>query len=175
MGYLIYLLENVDSMFSLLHVYLYNLYNCHKLYCLMTITFWKWIYIYMYIYRSKQNNSVPTKTTGGHDFNIIYIIKKYIYIYTPTFTLNNFWIHIDPFLYMIYKTVSELIYTSLIICMGVFRGQLHVVHGRGVILYCIIWHIDWTFFHWFLTGNNKCIINFILRINQFHGACQVII
>ena len=39
MGYLIYLLENVDSMFSLLHVYLYNLYNCHKLYCLMTITF----------------------------------------------------------------------------------------------------------------------------------------
>jgi hypothetical protein len=24
-------LENVDFMFSLLHVYLYNLYNCHKL------------------------------------------------------------------------------------------------------------------------------------------------
>ena len=33
------LLENVDFMFSLLHVYLYNLYNCHKLYCLMTISF----------------------------------------------------------------------------------------------------------------------------------------
>ena len=26
------LLENVDFMFSLLHVYLYNLYNCHKMY-----------------------------------------------------------------------------------------------------------------------------------------------
>lgn len=38
-GLLTYLLENVDFMFSLLHVYLYNLYNCHKLYCLMTITF----------------------------------------------------------------------------------------------------------------------------------------
>jgi hypothetical protein len=45
MGYLIYLLENVDFMFSLLHVYLYNLYNCHKLYCLMTIQFWIWIWI----------------------------------------------------------------------------------------------------------------------------------
>jgi hypothetical protein len=33
------LLENVDFMFSLLHVYLCNLYNCHKLYCLMTIKF----------------------------------------------------------------------------------------------------------------------------------------
>jgi hypothetical protein len=27
------LLENVDVMFSLLHVYLCNLHNCHKLYC----------------------------------------------------------------------------------------------------------------------------------------------
>jgi hypothetical protein len=36
-GLLTYLLENGDFMFSLLHVYLYNLYNCHKLYCLMTI------------------------------------------------------------------------------------------------------------------------------------------
>jgi hypothetical protein len=33
-------------MFSLLHVYLYNLYNCHKLYCLMTIKFWIWIWIW---------------------------------------------------------------------------------------------------------------------------------
>jgi hypothetical protein len=39
-GLLTCLLENVDFMFSLLHVYLYNLYNCHKLYCLMTIKFW---------------------------------------------------------------------------------------------------------------------------------------
>ena len=39
-GLLTCLLENVDFMFSLLHVYLYNLYNCHKLYCLITITFW---------------------------------------------------------------------------------------------------------------------------------------
>ena len=39
------LLENVDFMFSLLHVYLCNLYNCHKLYCLMTIKFWIWIWI----------------------------------------------------------------------------------------------------------------------------------
>ena len=38
-GLVTYLLENVDFMFSLLHVYLYNLYNCHKLYCLMTIKF----------------------------------------------------------------------------------------------------------------------------------------
>ena len=38
-GLLTCLLENVDFMFSLLHVYLYNLYNCNKLYCLMTISF----------------------------------------------------------------------------------------------------------------------------------------
>ena len=38
-GLLTYLLENVDFMFSLLHVYVYNLHNCHKLYCLMTIKF----------------------------------------------------------------------------------------------------------------------------------------
>ena len=38
-GLVTYLLENVDFMFSLLHVYLYNLYNWHKLYCLMTIKF----------------------------------------------------------------------------------------------------------------------------------------
>ena len=38
-GLVTYLLENVDFMFSLLHVYLYNLYNCHKLYCLMKIKF----------------------------------------------------------------------------------------------------------------------------------------
>ena len=36
-GLLTCLLENVDFMFSLLHVYLYNLHNCHKLYCLITI------------------------------------------------------------------------------------------------------------------------------------------
>jgi hypothetical protein len=35
-------------MFSLLHVYLYNLYNCHKLYCLMTIKFWIWIWIWIW-------------------------------------------------------------------------------------------------------------------------------
>ena len=29
-GLLTYLLENVDFMFSLLHVYLYNLYNCNQ-------------------------------------------------------------------------------------------------------------------------------------------------
>ena len=38
-------------------------------------------------------------------FHIIYNLKK---IYTPTFTVNNFWTHIDPFSYMIYKTVSEV-------------------------------------------------------------------
>ena len=38
-GDLTCLIENVDFIFSLLHVYLYNLYNCHKLYCLITIKF----------------------------------------------------------------------------------------------------------------------------------------
>jgi hypothetical protein len=52
-GLLTCLLENVDFMFSLLHVYLYNLYNCHKLYCLMTIKFWIWIWIW-YIFCSLQ-------------------------------------------------------------------------------------------------------------------------
>ena len=35
-GLLTYLLENVDFIFSLLHVYLYN---CHRVYCLMTMKF----------------------------------------------------------------------------------------------------------------------------------------
>jgi hypothetical protein len=48
-GLLTYLLENVDFMFSLLHVYLYNLYNCHKLYCLMTIQIWNFLLYFLLI------------------------------------------------------------------------------------------------------------------------------
>jgi hypothetical protein len=44
-------------MFSLLHVYLYNLHSCHKLYCLMIIQFWIWISIK----KTKQTNKQKTK------------------------------------------------------------------------------------------------------------------
>ena len=48
-------------MFSLLHVYLYNLHNCHKLYCLMTILNLKIWILFLSTFVSKWHKSAKTK------------------------------------------------------------------------------------------------------------------